>query len=111
MVAFLVPTRFCIQSFIFPSWFSGSISVFSKPVQVSHGDLVVLTTDVLSAEDGTDKPDEILYAITKPAADGHIGYVTTPSLAIATFSQMDVAAHRVAYKHDLLAGSASQTIQ
>lgn len=72
---------------------------------------MVLTTDVLLAEDGANKPQEILYAITKPAANGHIGYITTPSLASDTFSQMDVVAHRVVYKHDVQSSSATETIQ
>lgn len=72
---------------------------------------MVLTTDVLFAEDGSDKPDEILFAITKPAANGHVGYITAPSLAIRTFSQMDVAASRVLYKHDAAASSASESLQ
>lgn len=72
---------------------------------------MVLTTDVLFAEDGTAKPREILYAITKPAANGHVGYITSPRLAIDTFSQMDVAASRVVYQHDAAAGSASESLQ
>lgn len=72
---------------------------------------MVLTTDVLFAEDGTDKPNEILYVITKPAASGHVGYITTPSLAIDTFSQMDIAASRVVYKHDAVANLASESLQ
>lgn len=72
---------------------------------------MLLTTDVLFAEDGTDRPDEILFAITKAAAGGHVGYIAAPSLAIHTFSQMDVAAQRVVYKHDLLASAANDTME
>lgn len=78
---------------------------------VGRGDLVVLTTDVLHTEDGTNTPDEILYTVTKPAASGHVGYVSKPRLAIDTFSQMDVAASRVVYKHDAAGNSASESLQ
>lgn len=96
---------------VFLSCFLGNIAIFTKPVNVSRGDYVVLTTDVLLALDSTDKPDELLYVITKPPTNGHIGYIRHPSLAIITFSQMDIAANLVAYKHDICASTPRETIQ
>ncbi|XP_051284973.1 FRAS1-related extracellular matrix protein 1a isoform X2 [Dicentrarchus labrax] len=89
----------------------GNIAIFVKPVNVSRGDRVVLTTDVLLATDGTDKPEELLYAITSPAPHGHIEYIKHPGLAISTFSQMDVAANLVAYVHDNRASTPTETFQ
>ncbi|KAM3857595.1 FRAS1-related extracellular matrix protein 1a [Diretmus argenteus] len=89
----------------------GTIVVFVKPVNVSRGDRVVLTTDVLLATDGTDKPEEILYVITNPPAHGHIEYIRHPGLAISTFSQMDVAANLVAYVHDNRASAPRESFQ
>ncbi|XP_063756912.1 FRAS1-related extracellular matrix protein 1a isoform X2 [Eleginops maclovinus] len=78
----------------------GNIAMFVKPLKVSRGDRVVLTTDVLLATDGTEKPEELQYIITHPPTYGHIEYIKHPGLTISTFSQMDIAANLVAYVHD-----------
>lgn len=90
---------------------SGNIAIFVKPVNVSRGDRVVLTTDVLLATDGTDKPEELLYVVTHPPAHGHIEYIKHPGLVISTFSQMDIAANLVAYVHDNQASAPTETFQ
>ncbi|KAK2852025.1 hypothetical protein Q5P01_008301 [Channa striata] len=87
----------------------GNIAIFVKPVNVSRGDRVVLTTDVLLATDGTDKPEELLYIITNPPAHGHIEYIKHPGLAISTFSQMDIAGSLVAYVHNNRAVTPTET--
>ncbi|XP_071782184.2 FRAS1-related extracellular matrix protein 1a [Centroberyx gerrardi] len=89
----------------------GNIAIFVKPVNVSRGDRAVLTTDVLLATDGTDKPEELLYVITNPPAHGHVEYIRHPGLAISTFSQMDIAANLVAYVHDNQASASTETFQ
>lgn len=91
--------------------FSGNIAIFVKPVNVNRGDRVVLTTDVLLATDGTDKPEELLYVITNPPGHGHIEYIKHPGLTISTFSQMDIAANIVAYVHDNRANTPTETFQ
>ncbi|XP_078131977.1 FRAS1-related extracellular matrix protein 1a isoform X3 [Sander vitreus] len=89
----------------------GNIAIFVKPANVSRGDRVVLTTDVLLANDGTEKPEELLYIITNPPAHGHIEYIKHPGLGISTFSQMDIAANLVAYVHDNRAITPTETFQ
>ncbi|KAM7365982.1 hypothetical protein PAMP_015455 [Pampus punctatissimus] len=89
----------------------GNIAIFVKPVNVNRGDRVVLTTDVLLATDGTDKPEELLYVITNPPAHGHIEYIKHPGLSISTFSQMDIAANVVAYVHDNRASTPTESFQ
>ncbi|XP_059839500.1 FRAS1-related extracellular matrix protein 1b [Hypanus sabinus] len=78
----------------------GDIVVFTKPVTLTEGDRVTLTTDVLMATDGTGKPEELLYAISVPPAHGQIEYINYPGLAISSFSQLEVAAQKVCYNHD-----------
>uniref|UniRef100_A0A6Q2ZGQ8 C-type lectin domain-containing protein n=1 Tax=Esox lucius TaxID=8010 RepID=A0A6Q2ZGQ8_ESOLU len=78
----------------------GNIAIFVKPVKTSRGERVILTTDVLLATDGTDKPEELLYIITVPPRHGHMEYIKHPGVAISTFSQMDIAANLVGYVHD-----------
>ncbi|XP_019955749.2 FRAS1-related extracellular matrix protein 1a isoform X1 [Paralichthys olivaceus] len=89
----------------------GNIAIFAKPVNVSRGDRVVLTTDVLLATDGTEKPEELIYVITNPPVQGHIEYIKHPGLAISTFSQMDIAANLIAYVHDNRANAHRETFQ
>nr|XP_020450558.1 FRAS1-related extracellular matrix protein 1 isoform X2 [Monopterus albus] len=89
----------------------GNIAIFVKPVNVSRGDRVVLTTEVLLATDGTDKPEELVYVITSLPAHGHIEYIKHPGLAISTFSQLDIAANLVAYVHDNRGSTPTETFQ
>ncbi|XP_044284048.1 FRAS1-related extracellular matrix protein 1 [Varanus komodoensis] len=77
----------------------GNIAVFMKPLTVLNGDRGLLTTDILLAIDGTEKPEELLYVITSPPQYGQIEYVSYPGAAITSFSQMDVASQVVCYVH------------
>ncbi|NXA13983.1 FREM1 protein, partial [Sapayoa aenigma] len=78
----------------------GDISVFMKLLQVPKGDRSYITTDVLLALDGTDKPEELLYVITSPPQYGQIEYASYPGIPITSFSQMDVARQIVCYVHN-----------
>ncbi|NWV71631.1 FREM1 protein, partial [Malurus elegans] len=77
----------------------GDIAVFMKLLRVPKGDRGYITTDVLLALDGTDKPEELLYVITSPPQYGQIEYVSYPGIPISSFSQMDVARQIVCYVH------------
>lgn len=67
---------------------------------MSKGDQGYITTDVLLALDGTDKPEELLYVITSPPQHGQIEYVRYPGIPITSFSQMDVVRQIVRYVHN-----------
>ncbi|NXO01589.1 FREM1 protein, partial [Rhinopomastus cyanomelas] len=75
------------------------IAVFIKPLTVLKGERGYITTDVLLALDGTDKPEELLYVITSPPQYGQIEYVSHSGIPIASFSQMDIARQIVCYVH------------
>ncbi|XP_059830668.1 FRAS1-related extracellular matrix protein 1a isoform X1 [Hypanus sabinus] len=77
----------------------GEITVLIKPLTIVKGDRGTLTTTVLLASDGTNKPEELLYIITVPPDYGQIEYVNYPGVVITSFSQMDVAAQTVCYIH------------
>ncbi|XP_051505500.1 FRAS1-related extracellular matrix protein 1-like isoform X1 [Myxocyprinus asiaticus] len=89
----------------------GDIALFVRPVRTSRGERVVLTTGVLLAVDGTDKPEELLYVITVPAAHGHMEYIKNTGVQIQSFSQLDIAANLVCYVHDNRATSSKETLQ
>lgn len=89
----------------------GDIAVFVKPLKISKGEQVMLTTDTLLSVDGTDKPEELMYVITSPPAGGHIEYVSYPGVPITTFSQMDIAAQTVCFVHDNRAHSLKEVFR
>ncbi|KAJ7332654.1 hypothetical protein JRQ81_014834, partial [Phrynocephalus forsythii] len=78
----------------------GDIVLFTKPVTLTEGDRVTLTTDVLMATDGTGKPEKLLYAISVPPVHGQIEYINYPGVPISHYSQLDVVAQKVCYIHD-----------
>ncbi|KAK2860526.1 hypothetical protein Q7C36_004692 [Tachysurus vachellii] len=89
----------------------GDIALFVNPVRASRGEHVVITTDVLLAVDGTEKPEELLYVITVPPVHGHMEYIKHTGIPIHSFSQLDVAANLVCYVHDNRATSTRETVQ
>ncbi|XP_077653460.1 FRAS1-related extracellular matrix protein 1 [Urocitellus parryii] len=75
----------------------GDIVLLAKPLVVSKGDRGFLTTATLLAVDGTDRPEELLYAITSLPRYGQVEYVRYPGVPITSFSQMDIAGQTVCY--------------
>lgn len=78
-----------------------------KTLHVSRGDRAIISTDVLFASDGTDKPEELLYVLSSPSQYGQIEYVNHPGIPITSFSQMDVASQTVCYFHNGKAAAAA----
>ncbi|KAG6931200.1 FRAS1 related extracellular matrix 1 [Chelydra serpentina] len=78
----------------------GDIVLLTKPVTLTEGDRVTLTTDVLMATDGTSKPEKLLYAVSVPPVHGQIEYINYPGVPISSYSQLDVVAQKVCYVHD-----------
>lgn len=71
-------------------FFLGDIILLTKPVTLTEGDRVTLTTDVLMATDGTGKPEKLLYAVSVPPVPGQIESINYPGCPIpCTASQMD----------------------
>ncbi|KAM4706960.1 FRAS1-related extracellular matrix protein 1 [Discoglossus pictus] len=75
----------------------GDIALFVKTLNVSKGERVIVSTNVLLAMDGTDKPEELLYVLSSPPQYGQIEYVGYPGIPITSFSQMDVASQTICY--------------
>ncbi|KAI5101073.1 fras-related extracellular matrix protein 1b isoform X1 [Silurus meridionalis] len=78
----------------------GDIALITKPMTISEGQRVVLTTDVLMATDSGSQSVELVYTITVPPKHGHLHMVQHPGIPLLSFTQMDVASHRVCYTHD-----------
>ncbi|RLW05811.1 hypothetical protein DV515_00004679 [Chloebia gouldiae] len=84
----------------------GDIVLLAKPVTLTEGDRVTLTTDVPVATDGTSKPEKLLYAVSLPPVHGQIEHINYPGVPISSYSQLDVVAQKVSDVHDNSHGAA-----
>ncbi|XP_060735779.1 FRAS1-related extracellular matrix protein 1b [Tachysurus vachellii] len=78
----------------------GDIVLITKPMAISEGERVVLTTGILMATDSGSESVELVYTVTVPPKHGHLHLVQYPGIPLLSFTQMDVASHRVCYTHD-----------
>ncbi|KAG7327532.1 hypothetical protein KOW79_009138 [Hemibagrus wyckioides] len=78
----------------------GDIALITKPMTISEGERVILTTDILMATDSGSQSVELVYTVTIPPKHGHLHMVQYPGIPLLSFTQMDVASHRVCYTHD-----------
>lgn len=78
----------------------GDLLLLSKTVRLTEGQRVVLNTDILLASDSAGRPEELVYAVSVPPRRGLVHAVQQPGVPLSTFTQLDVAAHRVCYTHD-----------
>lgn len=74
--------------------------LLSKAVRLTEGQRLVLNTDILLVSDSAGRPEELLYTVTVPPRHGLVHAVQQPGVPLLTFTQLDVAAHRVCYTHD-----------
>lgn len=96
---FLISLPFYSFHFIF-IFFLGDIVLLAKPVTLTEGDRVTLTTDVPVATDGTSKPEKLLYAVSVPPVHGQIEHINYPGVPISRYSQLDGVAQKVPSVHD-----------
>ncbi|KAG7232386.1 hypothetical protein INR49_008915, partial [Caranx melampygus] len=78
----------------------GDIVLLSKAVHLREGQRVVLNTDILLASDSAAHPEELVYTVSVPPQHGLIHSVQRPGVPLTSFTQLDIAAHRVCYTHD-----------
>ncbi|XP_006816147.1 FRAS1-related extracellular matrix protein 1 [Saccoglossus kowalevskii] len=75
------------------------IMVTSGDVEVGEGNVVVITTDTLSASDNTNLLDEIVFTVVDPPTEGQIEEISHPGIKINSFTLLDLVARTVVYKH------------
>ncbi|XP_064624368.1 FRAS1-related extracellular matrix protein 1-like isoform X2 [Lineus longissimus] len=75
------------------------IALLAKGMKVKEGQRVIISTDILSAEDGTDLFNRIKFNILHPPLFGQIESLNAPGKALKEFSQLDLAARRIVYVH------------
>ncbi|XP_030349384.1 FRAS1-related extracellular matrix protein 1-like [Strigops habroptila] len=90
---------------------TGDIVLLAKPVTLTEGDRVTLTTDVPVATDGTSKPEKLLYAVSLPPVHGQIEHINYPGVPISSYSQLDVVAQKVSDVHDNSHGAGKESVR
>lgn len=100
ILTFPYTTYRCTIPFLFCLSLSGDLSLIIKPMTISEGERVVLTTDILMATDSGSQSVELVYTVTVPPKHGYLHMVQHPGIPLYTFTQMDVASHWVCYTHD-----------
>ncbi|XP_068447643.1 FRAS1-related extracellular matrix protein 1b isoform X2 [Clinocottus analis] len=78
----------------------GDLALVSKAVRLLEGQRVVLNTNILLVSDSSGRPEELVYTVLVPPQHGLVHAVQQPGVPLTTFTQLDVAAHRVCYTHD-----------
>ncbi|XP_015232054.1 PREDICTED: FRAS1-related extracellular matrix protein 1-like [Cyprinodon variegatus] len=78
----------------------GEIILKTKTVHLREGQQVVLNTDMLLASDSSGRPEELVFAVSTPPRHGLVHAVQLPGVPLISFTQLDVAAHRICYTHN-----------
>nr|XP_020464816.1 FRAS1-related extracellular matrix protein 1-like [Monopterus albus] len=78
----------------------GDIVLQSKAVHLREGQRVVLNTNILLASDSAGRPEELIFTVSVAPRHGLVHAVQQPGVPLISFTQLDVAAHRVCYTHD-----------
>ncbi|MED6261446.1 hypothetical protein ATANTOWER_005302 [Ataeniobius toweri] len=78
----------------------GEIVLHTKAVHLREGERVVLITDILLALDSAGRPEELVFTVSTPPRHGLIHAIQRPGVPLISFTQLDVAAHRVCYTHN-----------
>lgn len=76
-----------------------NLALLNKGIEVREGERTSITSFDLNASDESTKPEEIVFAITKPPKYGQIENIYKPLVSITSFSQLDIAAQKVVYNH------------
>ncbi|XP_029005008.1 FRAS1-related extracellular matrix protein 1b [Betta splendens] len=78
----------------------GDIVLLIRAVHLREGERVVLNTDILLASDSASGPEQLIFTVSAPPRRGLLHAVQQPGVALSSFTQLDVAAHRLCYSHD-----------
>lgn len=76
-----------------------NIALVNNQIEILEGDRKVITTNHLSATDGSTRPEEIVFAVIRPPLLGQLEYIDQDLVGISSFTQMDIVAGKVVYNH------------
>ena len=75
------------------------LALLNKGMDVKEGESRILSTEVLSASDNTDRAQDIIFVVITPPQNGRLEMAAEPGTAISQFTQLDLAAQIVLYVH------------
>ena len=75
------------------------LRVVNKLARVRENSVLTITTDLLSAVDGTSDIENIKFSVTRPPEKGRLESSLSPGIAVITFRQIDLVASRIRYIH------------
>ena len=85
---------------ILPSASSSSkLRVVSKIARVREGGRLVITTDLLTASDGTATTKDIIFTVTSPPRSGRLERADAAGTPLAEFTQLNLAENKILYVH------------
>ncbi|XP_033098560.1 FRAS1-related extracellular matrix protein 1-like, partial [Anneissia japonica] len=76
-----------------------TLEIVNNGAFVQEGDFVVISIDLLSANDGSNLMEDIIYTIITPPTEGNIEFLSLPGKPITTFTQVDLTGGRIIYLH------------
>jgi len=69
--------------------------VRNRELVIRDGETKVVGVDQLSADDGSGKPGQLVFTVTRHPQHGTLGLAGQTSTAISTFTQADVRSQKV----------------
>lgn len=78
---------------------TAKIALLNKGLKIKEGARAILSTDILSASDGSTKAEEIIFTITKAPTLGQLEFINAPFVPIKGFTQLDLIGQQVVYNH------------
>ncbi|XP_077973663.1 FRAS1-related extracellular matrix protein 1-like [Styela clava] len=76
-----------------------TVHVVTNPATVDEGNRFYITTDILSAKDGFDRPEDISYEIISDPMLGQVEHISDFYTPIKLFTQLDLMARKIVYRH------------
>ena len=74
-------------------------NVVNKELYVKENSDMIITTDTLSATDLNSPDEDLQFIITKTPLKGHLESLDNEGVPITQFTQLDLAAGKIIYKH------------
>ncbi|XP_071952091.1 FRAS1-related extracellular matrix protein 1-like [Antedon mediterranea] len=76
-----------------------NLEIVNNGALVQEGDFVVISSNLLSADDRSNMMNEIVYTVIGPPSKGQIELLSQPGTPVLTFTQLDLTAGQIIYIH------------
>ncbi|ELU06436.1 hypothetical protein CAPTEDRAFT_228288 [Capitella teleta] len=79
---------------------SGKVALLNRGMELNEGESVELTPDMLSARDGSNKPQDLVFVVTSPPDHGSLVMASNKQIDLSSFTQHDLQSRKVLYIHN-----------